>query len=168
MGMAHSQFPFRFGASQTSESSKSDLENGDHDGSVDSEEEEEQPPPPSPHKGSTPDRKDTEPSQGTTSSALGSAGSGHSSSHTASSLQSAQSLQPRGNGNGVSGSCSPAPEQPSVRQPHRENPRERIPARGRAWDERSFKIPLHPNHSMGLWFPESFSANPSQSSSAGM
>ncbi|XP_054255610.1 serine/threonine-protein phosphatase 6 regulatory subunit 2 [Indicator indicator] len=41
----------RFGASQTSESSsKSDLENGDHDGSVDSEEEEEteqQPPPPS-------------------------------------------------------------------------------------------------------------------------
>ncbi|TRZ11930.1 hypothetical protein HGM15179_015171 [Zosterops borbonicus] len=54
----------RFGASQTSESSKSDLENGDHDGSVDSEEEEEQPPPPSPHKGSTPDRKDTEPSQG--------------------------------------------------------------------------------------------------------
>ncbi|NWY43997.1 PP6R2 phosphatase, partial [Sylvia atricapilla] len=54
----------RFGASQTSESSKSDLENGDHDGSVDSEEEEEQPPPPSPHKGSTPERKDTEPSQG--------------------------------------------------------------------------------------------------------
>ncbi|NXI33666.1 PP6R2 phosphatase, partial [Sterrhoptilus dennistouni] len=54
----------RFGASQTSESSKSDLENGDHDGSVDSEEEEEQPPPPSPHKGSAPDRKDTEPSQG--------------------------------------------------------------------------------------------------------
>ncbi|PKU28764.1 serine threonine-protein phosphatase 6 regulatory subunit 2 [Limosa lapponica baueri] len=40
-----------FGASQTSESSsKSDLENGDHDGSVDSEEEEEteQQPPPSP------------------------------------------------------------------------------------------------------------------------
>ncbi|NXF96567.1 PP6R2 phosphatase, partial [Eubucco bourcierii] len=39
----------RFGASQTSESSsKSDLENGDHDGSVDSEEEEtEQQPPPS-------------------------------------------------------------------------------------------------------------------------
>ncbi|XP_066175050.1 serine/threonine-protein phosphatase 6 regulatory subunit 2 isoform X5 [Sylvia atricapilla] len=54
----------RFGASQTSESSKSDLENGDHDGSVDSEEEEEQLPPPSPHKGSTPERKDTEPSQG--------------------------------------------------------------------------------------------------------
>ncbi|NXP41533.1 PP6R2 phosphatase, partial [Leiothrix lutea] len=54
----------RFGASQTSESSKSDLENGDHDGSVDSEEEEEQPPPPSPHKGGTPERKDTEPSQG--------------------------------------------------------------------------------------------------------
>ncbi|NWU32842.1 PP6R2 phosphatase, partial [Hylia prasina] len=50
----------RFGASQTSESSKSDLENGDHDGSVDSEEEEE----PSPHKGSTPERKDPEPSQG--------------------------------------------------------------------------------------------------------
>ncbi|XP_033367590.1 serine/threonine-protein phosphatase 6 regulatory subunit 2, partial [Parus major] len=36
----------RFGASQTSESSRSDLENGDHDGSVDSEEEEEQRPPP--------------------------------------------------------------------------------------------------------------------------
>ncbi|NWH84391.1 PP6R2 phosphatase, partial [Aegithalos caudatus] len=54
----------RFGASQTSESSKSDLENGDHDGSVDSEEEEE-PPPPSPHKGNTPERKDSEPSQGT-------------------------------------------------------------------------------------------------------
>ncbi|NXR72075.1 PP6R2 phosphatase, partial [Pycnonotus jocosus] len=54
----------RFGASQTSESSKSDLENGDHDGSVDSEEEEEQPPPPSPHKGGTPERKDSEPSQG--------------------------------------------------------------------------------------------------------
>lgn len=50
----------RFGASQTSESSKSDLENGDHDGSVDSEEEEEQPPPPSPHKGGTPERKDTD------------------------------------------------------------------------------------------------------------
>lgn len=85
---------------------------------------------------------------------------------TASSLQSAQSLLPRGNG--VSGSCSPAPEQPRVRQPHRENARERIPAHGRAWDERSFKVPLHPNHSVGLWFPESFSANPSQSSSAGM
>ncbi|NXA80747.1 PP6R2 phosphatase, partial [Thryothorus ludovicianus] len=54
----------RFGASQTSESSKSDLENGDHDGSVDSEEEEEQPPPPSPHKGSTPERKDSDSSQG--------------------------------------------------------------------------------------------------------
>ncbi|NXO45329.1 PP6R2 phosphatase, partial [Locustella ochotensis] len=54
----------RFGASQTSESSKSDLENGDHDGSVDSEEEEEQPPPPSPHKGGAPERKDSEPSQG--------------------------------------------------------------------------------------------------------
>ncbi|KAM4901971.1 serine/threonine-protein phosphatase 6 regulatory subunit 2 isoform 4-T4 [Sylvia borin] len=58
----------RFGASQTSESSKSDLENGDHDGSVDSEEEEEQPPPPSPHKGSTPEKKDTEPSQASTAS----------------------------------------------------------------------------------------------------
>ncbi|NXR62570.1 PP6R2 phosphatase, partial [Rhadina sibilatrix] len=54
----------RFGASQTSESSKSDLENGDHDGSVDSEEEEERPPPPSPHKGNAPERKDAEPSQG--------------------------------------------------------------------------------------------------------
>ncbi|NXH29759.1 PP6R2 phosphatase, partial [Myiagra hebetior] len=55
----------RFGASQTSESSKSDLENGDHDGSVDSEEEEEQqPPPPSPNKGSTAEQKDPEPSQG--------------------------------------------------------------------------------------------------------
>ncbi|NXH63988.1 PP6R2 phosphatase, partial [Rhabdornis inornatus] len=54
----------RFGASQTSESSKSDLENGDHDGSVDSEEEEEQPPPPSPHKGGTPERKDSDSSQG--------------------------------------------------------------------------------------------------------
>ncbi|XP_066175048.1 serine/threonine-protein phosphatase 6 regulatory subunit 2 isoform X4 [Sylvia atricapilla] len=58
----------RFGASQTSESSKSDLENGDHDGSVDSEEEEEQLPPPSPHKGSTPERKDTEPSQASAAS----------------------------------------------------------------------------------------------------
>ncbi|XP_014746267.1 PREDICTED: serine/threonine-protein phosphatase 6 regulatory subunit 2 isoform X2 [Sturnus vulgaris] len=54
----------RFGASQTSESSKSDLENGDHDGSVDSEEEEEQPPPPSPHKGGTAERKDADSSQG--------------------------------------------------------------------------------------------------------
>ncbi|KAF2982535.1 hypothetical protein EK904_006849 [Melospiza melodia maxima] len=63
-GVAHSQFPFRFGASQTSESSKSDLENGDHDGSVDSEEEEERPPPPSPHKGSTPEQKDSDSCQG--------------------------------------------------------------------------------------------------------
>ncbi|XP_066407197.1 serine/threonine-protein phosphatase 6 regulatory subunit 2 [Molothrus aeneus] len=54
----------RFGASQTSESSKSDLENGDHDGSVDSEEEEERPPPPSPHKGSTPEQKDSDSCQG--------------------------------------------------------------------------------------------------------
>ncbi|RMB90247.1 hypothetical protein DUI87_33383 [Hirundo rustica rustica] len=54
----------RFGASQTSESSKSDLENGDHDGSVDSEEEEERPPPPSPHKGGTAERKDSDSSQG--------------------------------------------------------------------------------------------------------
>ncbi|NXC07284.1 PP6R2 phosphatase, partial [Orthonyx spaldingii] len=55
----------RFGASQTSESSKSDLENGDHDGSVDSDEEEEQqPPPPSPNKGSAPEQKDSDSSQG--------------------------------------------------------------------------------------------------------
>ncbi|KAM7023140.1 serine/threonine-protein phosphatase 6 regulatory subunit 2 [Passerculus sandwichensis] len=54
----------RFGASQTSESSKSDLENGDHDGSVDSEEEEERPAPPSPHKGSTPEQKDSDSCQG--------------------------------------------------------------------------------------------------------
>ncbi|NWV29392.1 PP6R2 phosphatase, partial [Origma solitaria] len=54
----------RFGASQTSESPKSDLENGDHDGSVDSEEEEEQQPPPSPNKGSTPEQKDSDSSQG--------------------------------------------------------------------------------------------------------
>ncbi|XP_074396395.1 serine/threonine-protein phosphatase 6 regulatory subunit 2 [Zonotrichia albicollis] len=54
----------RFGASQTSESSKSDLENGDHDGSVDSEEEEERPPPPSPHKGSAPEQKDSDSCQG--------------------------------------------------------------------------------------------------------
>ncbi|NXX32366.1 PP6R2 phosphatase, partial [Nicator chloris] len=54
----------RFGASQTSESSKSDLENGDHDGSVDSEEEEERAPPPSPHKGGTPERKEADSSQG--------------------------------------------------------------------------------------------------------
>ncbi|NXD45983.1 PP6R2 phosphatase, partial [Copsychus sechellarum] len=53
----------RFGASQTSESSKSDLENGDH-GSVDSEEEEEQPPPPSPHKGGAAERRDADSSQG--------------------------------------------------------------------------------------------------------
>ncbi|XP_041261504.1 serine/threonine-protein phosphatase 6 regulatory subunit 2 [Onychostruthus taczanowskii] len=53
----------RFGASQTSESSKSDLENGDHDGSVDSEEEEERPPP-SPRKGSTPEQKDSDSCQG--------------------------------------------------------------------------------------------------------
>ncbi|XP_071274532.1 serine/threonine-protein phosphatase 6 regulatory subunit 2 isoform X4 [Agelaius tricolor] len=56
----------RFGASQTSESSKSDLENGDHDGSVDSEEEEERPPPPSPHKGSTPEQKDSDSCQAST------------------------------------------------------------------------------------------------------
>ncbi|NXG52633.1 PP6R2 phosphatase, partial [Psilopogon haemacephalus] len=55
----------RFGASQTSESSKSDLENGDHDGSVDSEEEEEteqQTPPPSSAtatKSSVPEQKDS-------------------------------------------------------------------------------------------------------------
>ncbi|NXQ61024.1 PP6R2 phosphatase, partial [Anthoscopus minutus] len=54
----------RFGASQTSGSSRSDLENGDHDGSVDSEEEEEQPPPPSPHKGSGAEQKDSDSSQG--------------------------------------------------------------------------------------------------------
>ncbi|KAL9854699.1 LOW QUALITY PROTEIN: serine/threonine-protein phosphatase 6 regulatory subunit 2 [Geothlypis trichas] len=54
----------RFGASQTSESSRSDLENGDHDGSVDSEEEEERPPPPSPHKGSAPEQKDPDSCQG--------------------------------------------------------------------------------------------------------
>ncbi|XP_029814002.1 serine/threonine-protein phosphatase 6 regulatory subunit 2 [Manacus vitellinus] len=55
----------RFGASQTSEgSSKSDLENGDHDGSVDSEEEEEpeqQPPAPSANspKSSISEQKDS-------------------------------------------------------------------------------------------------------------
>ncbi|NXG04546.1 PP6R2 phosphatase, partial [Sakesphorus luctuosus] len=60
----------RFGASQTSEgSSKSDLENGDHDGSVDSEEEEEpeqQPPPPSANspKSSVAEQKDSETSEG--------------------------------------------------------------------------------------------------------
>ncbi|NXA15097.1 PP6R2 phosphatase, partial [Sapayoa aenigma] len=57
----------RFGASQTSEgSSKSDLENGDHDGSMDSEEEEEQPPPPAANspKGSVSERKDSDTSEG--------------------------------------------------------------------------------------------------------
>ncbi|NWR80764.1 PP6R2 phosphatase, partial [Centropus unirufus] len=56
----------RFGASQTSESSsKSDLENGDHDGSVDSEEEEEvgQQPPPSANKTVT-EQKDSDSSEG--------------------------------------------------------------------------------------------------------
>ncbi|XP_062348402.1 serine/threonine-protein phosphatase 6 regulatory subunit 2 isoform X2 [Cinclus cinclus] len=55
----------RFGTTQASESSKSDLENGDHDGSVDSEEEEEQQPLPSLHKGGTPERKESDSSQGT-------------------------------------------------------------------------------------------------------
>ncbi|XP_010006159.1 PREDICTED: serine/threonine-protein phosphatase 6 regulatory subunit 2 [Chaetura pelagica] len=60
----------RFGASQTSESSsKSDLENGDHDGSVDSEEEEEaeQPPPPSSANNTTSnisEQKDSDSSEG--------------------------------------------------------------------------------------------------------
>ncbi|NWW91139.1 PP6R2 phosphatase, partial [Rhynochetos jubatus] len=58
----------RFGASQTSESSsKSDLENGDHDGSVDSEEEEEreQPPPPSSaSKNSIAEQKDSDSCEG--------------------------------------------------------------------------------------------------------
>ncbi|KAM6306990.1 serine/threonine-protein phosphatase 6 regulatory subunit 2-like [Podargus strigoides] len=60
----------RFGASQTSESSsKSDLENGDHNGSVDSEEEEEteQQPPPSPANNSTSntsEQKDSDSSEG--------------------------------------------------------------------------------------------------------
>ncbi|XP_075285146.1 serine/threonine-protein phosphatase 6 regulatory subunit 2 isoform X3 [Opisthocomus hoazin] len=59
----------RFGASQTSESSsKSDLENGDHDGSVDSEEEEEaeqQPPPPSANnKNNVSEQKDSDSSEG--------------------------------------------------------------------------------------------------------
>ncbi|NWS49002.1 PP6R2 phosphatase, partial [Probosciger aterrimus] len=59
----------RFGASQTSESSsKSDLENGDHDGSVDSEEEEtEQQPPPSQansNKNNTSEQKDSDSSEG--------------------------------------------------------------------------------------------------------
>ncbi|KAM6292918.1 serine/threonine-protein phosphatase 6 regulatory subunit 2 [Porphyrio hochstetteri] len=60
----------RFGASQTSESSsKSDLENGDHDGSVDSEEEEEaeqQPPPSSANssKSNAPEQKDCDASEG--------------------------------------------------------------------------------------------------------
>ncbi|NXM31455.1 PP6R2 phosphatase, partial [Oxyruncus cristatus] len=60
----------RFGASQTSEgSSKSDLENGDHDGSVDSEEEEEpeqQPPPPSANspKSNISEQKDSDTSEG--------------------------------------------------------------------------------------------------------
>ncbi|KFQ47163.1 Serine/threonine-protein phosphatase 6 regulatory subunit 2, partial [Nestor notabilis] len=59
----------RFGASQTSESSsKSDLENGDHDGSVDSEEEEtEQQLPPSQansNKNNTSEQKDSDSSEG--------------------------------------------------------------------------------------------------------
>ncbi|NXN99255.1 PP6R2 phosphatase, partial [Rhinopomastus cyanomelas] len=61
----------RFGASQTSESSsKSDLENGDHDGSVDSDEEaapqQQQPPPPSANssKSSALEQKGSEPSEG--------------------------------------------------------------------------------------------------------
>ncbi|XP_009982583.1 PREDICTED: serine/threonine-protein phosphatase 6 regulatory subunit 2, partial [Tauraco erythrolophus] len=60
----------RFGASQTSESSsKSDLENGDHDGSVDSEEEEEaeqQPPPSSANnsKSNISEQKDSDSSEG--------------------------------------------------------------------------------------------------------
>ncbi|XP_069717313.1 serine/threonine-protein phosphatase 6 regulatory subunit 2 [Phaenicophaeus curvirostris] len=57
----------RFGASQTSESSsKSDLENGDHDGSVDSEEEEEteQQPPPSANNKSVSEQKGSESSEG--------------------------------------------------------------------------------------------------------
>ncbi|XP_050180978.1 serine/threonine-protein phosphatase 6 regulatory subunit 2 [Myiozetetes cayanensis] len=58
----------RFGVSQTSEgSSKSDLENGDHDGSVDSEEEEEQqPPPPSANspKSNISEQKDSDTSEG--------------------------------------------------------------------------------------------------------
>ncbi|XP_053924781.1 serine/threonine-protein phosphatase 6 regulatory subunit 2 [Cuculus canorus] len=57
----------RFGASQTSESSsKSDLENGDHDGSVDSDEEEgsEQQPPPSAHNKSHSEQKDSDSSEG--------------------------------------------------------------------------------------------------------
>nr|XP_010298553.1 PREDICTED: serine/threonine-protein phosphatase 6 regulatory subunit 2 [Balearica regulorum gibbericeps] len=60
----------RFGASQTSESSsKSDLENGDHDGSVDSEEEEEteqQPPPSSANnnKNNISEQKDSDSSEG--------------------------------------------------------------------------------------------------------
>ncbi|NWR39322.1 PP6R2 phosphatase, partial [Tachuris rubrigastra] len=60
----------RFGASQTSEgSSKSDLENGDHDGSVDSEEEEEpeqQPPPPSANspKSNISEQKESDTSEG--------------------------------------------------------------------------------------------------------
>ncbi|NXH13534.1 PP6R2 phosphatase, partial [Bucco capensis] len=58
----------RFGASQTSESSsKSDLENGDHDGSVDSEEEEteQQPPPPSvSNKSNIPEQKESDSSEG--------------------------------------------------------------------------------------------------------
>ncbi|XP_035170946.1 serine/threonine-protein phosphatase 6 regulatory subunit 2 isoform X2 [Oxyura jamaicensis] len=59
----------RFGASQTSESSKSDLENGDHDGSVDSEEEEEteqQVPPSSANsnKNNVSEQKDSDSSEG--------------------------------------------------------------------------------------------------------
>ncbi|KAM9247957.1 serine/threonine-protein phosphatase 6 regulatory subunit 2 isoform 1-T1 [Leptosomus discolor] len=59
----------RFGASQTSESSsKSDLENGDHDGSVDSEEEEEaeqQPPPSSANsKNNISEQKESDSSEG--------------------------------------------------------------------------------------------------------
>ncbi|NWU70809.1 PP6R2 phosphatase, partial [Pterocles burchelli] len=58
----------RFGASQTSEgSSKSDLENGDHDGSVDSEEEEEaepQPPPSSANNKNVSEQKESDSSEG--------------------------------------------------------------------------------------------------------
>ncbi|XP_074684265.1 serine/threonine-protein phosphatase 6 regulatory subunit 2 [Strix aluco] len=59
----------RFGASQTSESSsKSDLENGDHDGSVDSEEEEETeqqlPPSSANNKNNISDQKDSDSSEG--------------------------------------------------------------------------------------------------------
>lgn len=144
LDVAHCQFLFRFGASQTSESSKSDLENGDHDGSVDSEEEEERPPP-SPHKGSTPEQKDSDSCQGTGagSASLGLQGS-QQHSHTASSP--GQSPVPPGQGkrecqgslcaSGVSGSCSPC-----VRQPHRENPRERVPAMAGLGMRRALRSP---------------------------